>query len=97
MSVKLTDNRILIEPKEVEEKTASGIIIPNADDKENTAKGTVIDLGPGSVTKTGKIIPLEIKVGECVLYMKDTGDKVVLNGKNLLILKEDEILAIVND
>lgn len=96
MSVKLTDNRILIEPDEVETKTSGGIFIPNAD-KENTLVGTVISIGPGTTTKSGKVVPIEINVGERVLYIRDTGDKVVLDGKNLLILKEDEILAIVND
>lgn len=96
MSVKLTENRILIEVKEVEEKTASGIIIPNADSEENTAEGKVIDVGPGNTTESGNLIPIEVKVGERVLYIKDSGDKVVLDEKEFLIIKEDEILAIID-
>jgi len=96
MSVKLTQDRILIEPDETEKQTTGGIFLPSATE-ENTVKGTVLDTGEGMLTKSGKLVPVQIQVGDRVLYMRDTGDKVVLDSKELVILSEQEILAVLDD
>lgn len=97
MSVQLTHDRILVEPAEVETTTGGGIIIANAEEKETTLTGTVIGVSEGRLTKSGKVVPLSIQAGDKVIFEKNTGDKVVLDEKQLLILTEDEILAVIDE
>jgi chaperonin GroES len=82
-------DRILIKPQEAEDKTASGIIIPDTA-KEKPQRGTVIAVGPG--TKDEKI---EVKVGDSVLYGKYSGTELNYDGKDYLIMKQSDILAII--
>lgn len=97
MSVKLTENRILVEAKKAEEKTSGGIVVPYADEEKNTTEGTVVDVGPGFTSKSGKIVPVQVNEGERILYLKDAGDKVTLDEKTFVILKDDEVLAVLDD
>ena len=87
-------NRILIQRQNPEEKTASGIIIPDTA-KEKPQKGTVIAVGPGNKDKTGKVIPMDVKKGDTVLFTKYGGTETSLDGKEYLILKEDDVLGVV--
>lgn len=87
--IKPLADRVLIEPMEAEEKTASGIIIPDTA-KEKPQKGTVVAAGPG--TKDEK---MEVKVGDSVLYGKYSGTELDLDGKDYLIMKQSDILAII--
>ena len=89
INVKPLADRVLIEPVEAEEKTASGIIIPDSA-KEKPQKGKVISAGPG--TKDEK---MEVSVGDTVLYGKYSGTELNIDGKDYLIMKQSEILAIV--
>jgi len=89
INVKPLADRVLIEPMEAEEKTASGIIIPDAA-KEKPQKGTVVALGPGTSDEK-----MEVKKGDVVLYGKYTGTELSIDGKDYLIMKQSEILAIV--
>ena len=91
MSVKITPlaDRVLIEPAAAEEKTASGIIIPDTA-KEKPQKGTVVAVGPGK-----KDEPTTVKVGNTVLYGKYSGTEVQVDGKDYLIMRESDINAIV--
>ncbi len=82
-------DRVLIEPREAEDKTASGIIIPDSA-KEKPQKGTVIAVGPGK--KDEKI---ELKVGDVVLYGKYSGTEINYDGKDYLIMKQEDILVVL--
>ena len=82
-------DRVLVEPLEAETKTASGIIIPDSA-KEKPQKGNVVAVGPGT-----KENPITVKVGNSVLYGKYSGTELKLEGKNYLIMRESDILAIV--
>ena len=85
-------DRLVVEPMEKEEKTASGIILPETA-KEKPQEGTVLAAGPGRTDDDGKRIPMDVKTGDVVLYAKYAGTEVKIDDKKLLILKESDILA----
>ena len=89
LNIKLLADRVLIEPLEAETKTASGIIIPDSA-KEKPQKGNVVAVGPGT-----KENPVTVKVGNTVLYGKYSGTELKFEGKDYLIMRENDILAIV--
>jgi chaperonin GroES len=89
VNIKPLADRVLIEPKEAEEKTASGLYIPNTA-KEKPQRGTVVAAGPGK-----KDEPMEVKVGDEVLYGKYSGTEITVEGKDYLIMRVSDILAIV--
>ena len=94
LSLKPLADRLVVEPVEKEERTASGIILPETA-KEKPQEGTVLAAGPGRTDDEGKRLPMDVKVGDVVLYAKYAGTEVKINDKKLLILKESDILAIV--
>lgn len=87
-------DRVLVEPLEAEEKTASGIVIPDSA-KEKQQKGKVIAVGKGRIAEDGKLTPLEVKVNDQVLFGRYSGTEVKLGATDYLIVKEDDILAII--
>jgi chaperonin GroES len=87
-------DRVLIKRLESEQKTQGGIIIPDTA-QEKTQLGTVIAFGEGKASNDGTIRPLKVKAGDTVLFGKYSGTEIKLNNEDLLILKEDEILGIV--
>lgn len=87
-------DRVLVEPLEAEEKTAGGIVIPDTA-KEKQQRGKVIAVGKGRVTDEGKITPLEVKVNDQVLFGRYAGTEVKVGAGDYLIIKEDDILAIL--
>ena len=87
-------DRVLIKVLDSEEKTAGGIIIPDTA-KEKPQEGEVVAVGPGSKSEEGKISPMDVKIGDIVLFGKWSGTEVKIDGKEYLIMKEDEILLIV--
>jgi chaperonin GroES len=89
LKIKPLADRVLVEPQAAEEKTASGIIIPDTA-KEKPQKGTVVATGPG--TKDDK---MEVKVGDVVLYGKYSGTELTVDGKDYLMMRQSDILAIV--
>ena len=93
--IKPIRDRILIKPTPVETKTESGLYIPDTASDTAPEKGTVISVGSGRVTQEGKIISFEVAEGNIVLYPKGAGVKTKSNGDDLIILTEDQILAIV--
>jgi chaperonin GroES len=95
MKIKPLGDRILVEPIEKEEKKG-GIIIPDTA-KEKPQEGKVIAVGPGKRTDDGKILPMNVKVGDRVLYGKYSGTEVKIDDKNYLILHEDDILGIIEE
>ena len=88
------EDRILVEAAAAEEKTASGIIIPDTA-KEKPQEGKVIAVGPGAKTEEGKIIPMDVKVGDRVLFGKWSGTEVKVDGKEYSIMKENDIMGVV--
>jgi chaperonin GroES len=88
-------DRLIVEPIEQEEKTASGIILPETA-KEKPQEGTVLAVGPGHKDEDGKPIPMDVKEGDRVLYAKYAGTEVKLpHDRKVLVLKESDVLAIV--
>jgi chaperonin GroES len=97
MSLKLKPlgDRVLVEPIEREEMTSSGIYVPETA-KERPQEGMVVAVGPGRKDDDGKLIPMDVKMGDRVLYAKYGGTEVKLEDKKYLILKETDILAILD-
>lgn len=94
MKVKPLGDRVVIEPSEGQEKTKGGIVLPDTA-KEKPQEGKVVAVGTGKKTEEGKIIPLSVKVGDKVLYGKYSGTEITVDGEEYLIVKEEDILAIV--
>jgi|SRR5512139_574418 len=95
LKLKPLADRLLVEPIEREEMTASGIYVPETA-KEKPQEGTVVASGPGRKDEDGDLIAMEVKVGDRVLYAKYAGTEVKLEDKKYLILKESDILAILD-
>lgn len=94
ISLKPLGNRVVVEPVEQEEITAGGIVIPETA-KEKPQKGTILAIGPGDRDDDGKRIPLDVSVGDTILFAKYSGTEIKVENKKLLILRETDILAIV--
>ncbi|HLT15266.1 MAG TPA: co-chaperone GroES [Acidimicrobiales bacterium] len=95
MSLQPLEDRIIVKPSEAEETTSSGLVIPDTA-KEKPQQGEVIAVGPGRRSEqTGEIIPLDVKVGDVVVYSKYGGTEITDNGEELLILNGRDVLAIV--
>ena len=95
MKIKPLADHILIEPIEEGEKTESGILLPESAEKEKPQEGKVIAVGPGRKTSSGKIIPVDVKVGDRVIFTKYGPTEVEIDDKKYLIAKEEDILAII--
>ncbi len=94
MKFRPLQDRVLIKALESEEKTKGGIIIPDTA-KEKPSQGKVIAVGPGARDESGKLIPMGVKVGDKVLYGKWSGTEVKIEGEDLLIVKESDIMGVV--
>ena len=96
--VKITPlgDRVLVKPGAKEEARRSGIIIPDTA-KEKPQEGKVISTGKGKVTDDGKVLPMEVKAGDTILFGKWSGTEVKIDGEDLLIMKEDDIMGVVED
>jgi chaperonin GroES len=94
MKLKPLQDRILVQRVEEEEKTKGGIIIPDTA-KEKPAEGKIVAVGNGKVGDDGKRIPLEVKEGDRVLFGKYSGTEVKVEGEEFLIMREDDILGII--
>ena len=95
MQIKPLSDHILIEPVKEEEKTKAGIFLPETASKEKSEEGKVIATGPGKMTEDGKIIPMSVKPGDKVLFTKYGPNEIKVDGKEYLIAKEEDILAII--
>jgi chaperonin GroES len=96
MNIKPLSDHILIEPIKGEEKTKSGILLPETADKERPEQGKVIAIGPGKKNKDGTVRPVEIKVGQKVLFNKYGPNEIKVGDKEYLIAKEEDILAVID-
>ena len=87
-------DRVVVRRVDSEEKTAGGIIIPDTA-KEKPSEGEVVAVGPGARDEAGKLVPLDVKAGDRVLFGKWSGTEVKLNGEDLLIMKESDLLGVI--
>ena len=94
MSVRPLHDRIIIERIDEGEQTVGGIIIPD-NAKEKPQQGKVISVGKGRLEKDGKVTPLDVKAGDTVLFGKYAGQEIKIDGKDLLIIREEEVLGII--
>jgi chaperonin GroES len=94
LKLKPLGGRVIIEPIEQEEMTAGGIILPETA-KEKPQEGNVLAVGPGDRDEKGARIPMDVKVGDKVLFAKYSGTEAKLDGRKLLIMRESDLLAIV--
>src|SRR6186713_1894254 len=94
MAFRPLHDRVLVRRIEADEKTVGGIIIPDTA-KEKPQEGEVIAVGPGVRDESGKLIELDVKVGDRILFGKWSGTEIKLNGEDLLIMKESDIMGIV--
>lgn len=95
IGVRPLHDRILVRRLPEETKTAGGIIIPDTA-KEKPSKGQIMATGKGRITEDGKTLPLEVKVGDQVLFGKWSGSELKINGEEYLMMKEEDILGIMN-
>ena len=96
MSFRPLHDRVLVRRIDADEKTAGGIIIPDTA-KEKPQRGEIIAVGAGTRTEDGKLTPLDVKVGDEVLFGKWSGTEVKIDGEDLLIMKESDILGVVEE
>ena len=94
IKLKPLGDRVVVKPAAAEEKTAGGIILPDTV-KEKPVEGTIVAAGPGKVAEDGKLVKLEVKVGDKVLYGKYSGTEVTINGEEYLIMRESDIFGIL--
>ena len=88
------DDRVVVKPLEQEGKTAGGIFLPETA-KEKPQKGKIIAVGPGKVLENGERVPLSVKKGDLVLFAKYGGTEVEVSGEELLIIRESDLLAVI--
>jgi chaperonin GroES len=94
MTFRPLHDRVVVKRLESEEKTKGGIIIPDTA-KEKPQEGEIISVGPGARDETGKLVPLDVKAGDRILFGKWSGTEVKIDGQDLLIMKESDILGVI--
>lgn len=95
MKLKPLRDHVILEPVTAEEKTKGGIVLPETVDKERPEQGKVVAVGPGRINLKGQRVPMEIKKGDIVLFSKYGPNEVKVDGKEYLVAKEEDILAIL--
>ncbi|PLX88833.1 MAG: co-chaperone GroES [Desulfuromonas sp.] len=95
MKIRPLQDRLIVERVEEETTTAGGIIIPDTVSKEKPQEGKVIAVGKGKTTEDGKVLPLDVKEGDLVLFGKYAGSEIKVDGKEYMIMREDDILGVV--
>jgi len=94
MAVKPLDDRVLVKQSEAEEKTAGGIVLPDTA-KEKPQKGSVVAIGPGKLLDSGERGSMSVKVGDQVYYGKYSGSEIKIDGEEYVILRESDVLAVI--
>ena len=94
INLKPLADRVIVKPKEADEVTKGGIILPDTA-KEKPVEGTIVAAGPGKTSDDGNVVKMEVKVGDVVLYGKYSGSEVTVDGTEYLIMRESDIFAIV--
>lgn len=96
MNLKPLNDRVIVKPKDAVEKSKGGVILPETASKEKPVEGTVIAAGPGKLTDDGKRTPLEVKSNDKIIFSKYAGTEIKVEEESYLILREEDILAIIN-
>jgi chaperonin GroES len=94
VNIKPLEDRVVVQANEAETTTASGLVIPDTA-KEKPQEGTVVAVGPGRIDDKGNRVPLDVKVGDVVVYSKYGGTEIVYGGQDLLVLSSRDLLAVV--
>jgi chaperonin GroES len=94
MKIRPLQDRVMVKRLEEEQKTAGGIIIPDTA-KEKPQKGEIVAAGPGKKSEDGKLLPLDVKAGDKVLFSKYAGTEIKVEGEELLIMREDDIMGVI--
>jgi chaperonin GroES len=94
MKIRPLSDRLVVKRTQEEEKTKGGIIIPDTA-KEKPLEGLVVAVGSGTILKNGKVVPMDVKAGDKVLFGKYSGTDIKIDGEEYLILREDEVLAVI--
>jgi chaperonin GroES len=94
MKIRPLHDRVVVRPLESEEKTSGGIIIPDTA-KEKPSEGKIVAVGLGARTEEGRVVPLDVKKGDRILYGKWSGNEVKVDGEDLLIMKESDIMGVI--
>jgi chaperonin GroES len=94
MNVKPMEDRVVVKPMDAEQKTSGGIIIPD-NAKEKPQKGEVVAVGPGKVNDKGQRIEMTLKKGDKILYGKYSGTEITIDGKEYLVVRESDVVAII--
>lgn len=89
------NDRLIVKALTKEEKTSSGIILPDTADKERPEQGEVIAAGPGRMLDSGSVAPMHVKVGDKVVFKKYSPDEVKVDGKEFLVISESDVLAVI--
>ena len=95
MKFKPLHDRVLIEVLDSTEKTTGGIIIPDTA-QEKPSEGEIVAVGPGALNDDGKRNPIDVKVGDKILFSKFSGDEIKIDGQDLIIIKEEDVIGILN-
>ena len=96
MNLKPLNDRVIVKPKDTVEKSKGGVILPDTASKEKPIEGLVIAAGPGKLNDEGKRTPLEVKANDKIIFSKYAGTEIKVDEENYLILREEDILAIIN-
>jgi chaperonin GroES len=97
MKVRPLSDRVLVKPMAKDEITKSGIVIPDTVEKERPERGEIIAAGPGKINKDGSIQAMSVKIGDKIMFKKYGPDEVKIDGQDLLILEESDIIAVLED
>lgn len=95
MKLKPLHSNVIIKPITEDETTKSGIILPDTVDKEKPEKGEVIAVGPGKILNNGQLAPMNVKVGDKIMFKKYSPNEIKVDDKEYLIISEDDILAVI--
>lgn len=95
MNLKPLGDHVVIQPAEKEAMTKSGIVLPGTGDKERPERGTVLAIGPGKMSEDGKRLPIDVKVGDTVLFKKYSPDEFKLDEKEYLVVSASDLIAII--
>ncbi|OQB10708.1 MAG: 10 kDa chaperonin [Parcubacteria group bacterium ADurb.Bin216] len=95
MKLRPLSDHIIVEPIKEEEKTKGGIFLPQTSDKERPDQGLVVEVGPGKTTSSGKVIPMEIKKGDKVVFNKYGHHEIKVDEKDYLVLRQEDVLAVI--
>ncbi len=96
MNIKPLGDNVILKPAKKEEKTASGIVLPDTVDKERPEQGEVVAVGPGKLNSEGKRSPMSVKEGDAVLFKKYSPDEIKVDNQDVLVVSESDIIAILS-